>query len=282
MMQGFSTIRMTGYLLASGAEVRQNFNLQLASIEEVVTVTGESPIVEVTSNKLGGTLSGKEIDETPSNFRNFTALTQLVPGMTPNPAGSSFEGGQVSANGATPWSNVYQMDGSYNNDDRLGGSQGTQVRMVLDIISEYQVLGSQYAAEFGGGGGAIINMVSRSGTNDLSGRAYTYFRDDAMNARSPFLDPSEPKPDERTFQGGFGVGGPIVKDKAHFYFNYERDNEDLGGQKKFPAAAAPLAIDQVGYFAVRANNYFAARRLPGQPGQRHQRSMGAGDGEVSR
>ncbi len=257
MMPGFSTIRMTGYLLSAGAELRQNFELQLASIEEVITVTGESPLIEVTANKLGGTLSGKEIEETPANFRNFTALTQLIPGMTPNPAGSSFEGGQVSANGATPWSNVYQMDGSYNNDDRLGGSQGTQVRMVLDIISEYQVLGSQYAAEFGGGGGAIINMVTRSGTNSFSGRVYSYFRDDALNARDAFLEDGEPKPEQSTFQGGFGVGGPIVQDKAHFYFNFERDNEDLGGIKRFPAEAAPLAVDQIGTFSVRANNIFA-------------------------
>ncbi|HSF15940.1 MAG TPA: hypothetical protein VLK65_10355, partial [Vicinamibacteria bacterium] len=106
-------------------------------------------------------------------------------------------------------------------------------------------------------GGAIINMVSRSGTNDLSGRAYSYYRNDSFYARSPFLNPDEPKPDEKTFQGGFGVGGPIIRDKAHFYFNYERDNEDLGGQKKFPAEAAPLAVDQVGYFSVRANNFFA-------------------------
>ena len=261
-LQGFQTIRLQGFQLASGAEVQQNWKMQLASIEEVITVTGESPLVEVTSNKLGGTLSGREIDETPSNFRNFTALTQLIPGMTPNPAQSTFEGGQVSANGATPWSNVYQMDGAYNNDDRLGGSQGTQVRMVLDVISEYQVLANQYAAEFGGGGGAIINMVSRSGTNDFSGRGYGYFRNDKWNARSPFLEPGEPKPDERTVQAGFGVGGPIVKDKAHFYFNYERDEEDLGGIKRFPAEACPtpatcLAQDFLGYFTVRANNYFA-------------------------
>jgi hypothetical protein len=256
-MPGFASIRQEGYLMSSGAELRQNFQLQLAGVQEVITVTGESPIVEVTANKLGGTLSGKEIEETPANFRNFTALTQLIPGMTPNPAGSSFEGGQVSANGATPWSNVYQMDGSYNNDDRLGGSQGTQVRMVLDIISEYQVLGSQYAAEFGGGGGAIINMVTRSGTNNFSGRAYSYFRDDSLNARDAFLEDDEPKPIQRTFQGGFGVGGPIVQDKAHFYFNYERDNEDLGGIKRFPAEAAPLAVDQIGEFSVRANNFFA-------------------------
>lgn len=256
-MQGFKTVNETGLILASGAEITMNFQLELATVEEVVTVTARTPVVEVTSNRLGGTLSQKEIEEVPANFRNFTALTQLVPGMTPNPAQSTFEGGQVNANGATAWSNVYTLDGSYNNDDRLGGSQGTQVRVVLDVIAEYQVLANSYAAEFGGGGGAIINMVTRSGTNDFSGRAYSYFRNDSWNARSPFLEAGEPKPDERTLQAGFGIGGPIVRDRAHFYFNYERDEEELGGIKRFPAEGAPLVQDFLGYFTVDANNYFA-------------------------
>jgi hypothetical protein len=256
-MDGFATTRQTGMVLPAGAEITINWQLQLAGIEEVVTVTGETPLVEVTSNKLGGTLSERALQELPSNFRNFTTLTMLFPGMTPSAATSTFEGGQVSANGATPWSNVYMFDGAYNNDDRLGGSQGTQVRIVLDAIAEYQVLATQYAAQFGGGQGAVINMVSRSGSNNFTGRAYAYFRNDAWNSRSPFLEADEPKPAEDTKQMGFGIGGPIVQDKAHFYFNYERDNEDLGGIKRFPAQAFPLAEDFEGFFEVRANNFYA-------------------------
>jgi hypothetical protein len=177
--------------------------------------------------------------------------------MTPNPATSTFEGGQVVANGSPSQQNVYLLDGMYNNDDRLGGSQGTQVRVVLDNIEEYQVLANQYSSEYGGGAGAIINMVTRGGTNQFHGRAYTYFRDETLNARDKFLPDDRDKPPVRTWQSGFGLGGPIVRNRAHFYFTYERDNEDLAGQKNFPAAAAPLAVSQVGYFTVRANNYFA-------------------------
>ena len=177
--------------------------------------------------------------------------------MTPNPATSTFEGGQVVANGSPSQQNVYLLDGMYNNDDRLGGSQGTQVRVVLDNIEEYQVLANQYSSEYGGGAGAIINMVTRGGTNDIRGRVYSYFRDETLNARGKFLTDGQPKPPERTLQAGFGLGGPIVRNRAHFYFTYERDNEDIAGQKRFPPAAAPLAVDQVGFFTVRANNYFA-------------------------
>lgn len=144
----------------------------------------------------------------------------------------------------------------YNNDDRLGGSQATQVRMVLDNIEEYQVLTNQYSSEFGGGAGAIINMITRGGSNDLNGRAYSYFRDDRFNARNAFLPPDRPKPDEMTRQFGFGVGGPVVRNRAHFYFAVEKDHEDIAGPKRFPAAAAPLARDFVGTFTVRATNYF--------------------------
>jgi hypothetical protein len=145
----------------------------------------------------------------------------------------------------------------YNNDDRLGGSQGTQVRVVLDNIEEYQVLSNQYSAEYGGGAGAIINMVTRGGTNAFNGRAYTYFRDDAFNARNALLPDDAPKPPERTLQSGFGLGGPIVRNRAHFYFTIENDQEQIAGFKTFPPAAAPLATDMLGEFSVDAFNYFA-------------------------
>jgi hypothetical protein len=256
-MPGFATLKRADIALTAGSNVTMDLKMQVAGVQEEITVTGESPLVERTSNTVGGTLSGREIEEVPSNFRNFTALTQLIPGMTPNPAQSTFEGGQVVANGTPSQSNLYLLDGMYNNDDRLGGSQGTQVRVVLDNIEEYQVLANQYSAEYGGGAGAIINMVTRGGTNAFNGRAYSYFRDDRFNARGHFLSDDASKPEERTSQLGFGIGGPIVRNKAHFYFTLERDHELLAGEKRFPAEAAPLVRDFVGEFEVLAYNYFA-------------------------
>lgn len=256
-MSGFASLKHTDVRLSAGSNLTLELKMQLAGLQEEVVVTGTAPLVERSSSTVGGTLSGKEIEEVPSNFRNFTALTQLVPGMTPNPAQSTFEGGQVVANGTPSQSNLYLLDGMYNNDDRLGGSQGTQVRVVLDNIDEYQVLANQYSAEYGGGAGAIINMVTRGGTNDFSGRVYAYFRDDRFNARGHFLPDDLPKPDERTSQLGFAIGGPIVRDRAHFYFTTERDHEQLAGLKRFVPEAAPLVRDFVGEFEVRAFNYFA-------------------------
>jgi hypothetical protein len=260
-MPGFGTVTRSDIVLTAGSALTFELKMPIAGLEEQITVTGESPLVERTSNTVGGTLSSREIEEVPSNFRNFTSLTQLVPGMTPNPAQSTFEGGQVVANGTPSQSNVYLLDGMYNNDDRLGGSQGTQVRVVLDNIDEYQVLANQYSAEYGGGAGAIINMVTRGGTNDFTGRAYSYFRDDKFNTRGHFLSDDAAKPEERTSQLGFGIGGPIVRNRAHFYFTLERDHELLAGEKRFPAEAAPLVRDFVGEFEVLAYNYFARMDL---------------------
>jgi carboxypeptidase family protein/TonB-dependent receptor-like protein len=255
-MPGFSHLTRKDQPLSAGNQLVLDLKLTGVGLSEEVTVEGQAPLVETTKSAMGGSLSKNEIEDVPSNFRNFTALTQLIPGMTPNPAASSFEGGQVVANGTPAQSNVYLLDGAYNNDDRLGGSQGTQVRLVLDNIGEYQVLSNSYSAEYGGGAGAVINMVSRGGTNDISGRVYTYFRDDKFNSRGHFLPDGAPKPDERTLQYGAGIGGPIVKNRAHFYLTIERDEEDIAGQKLFPDAAAPLATDFVGAFQVRATNYF--------------------------
>ena len=256
-MSGFASIKQADVRLTSGLNIPLDIKMQVAGVQEEVTVTGQTPLVETSSSQIGGTLSSQEIEDVPSNFRNFTALTQLIPGITPNPAASTFEGGQVVANGTPSQQNVYLLDGMYNNDDRLGGSQGTQVRVVLDNIAEYQVLSNSYSAEYGGGAGAIINMVTRGGSNDLNGRVYTYFRDDRFNARNAFLPATAPKPDERTLQSGFGVGGPIIRNRAHFYFTLEHDSEQIAGFKRFPAAAAPLATDMLGEFSVDANNYFA-------------------------
>jgi carboxypeptidase family protein/TonB-dependent receptor-like protein len=256
-MSGFASLKQADLVLTAGQAITLDLKMQLAGVQESVTVTGQSPLVETTSNQIGGTLSQREIEDVPSNFRNFTALTQLIPGITPNPAASTFEGGQVVANGTPSQQNVYLLDGMYNNDDRLGGSQGTQVRVVLDNIEEYQVLSNSYSAEYGGGAGAIINMVTRGGTNNFNGRVYGYFRDDRFNERNAFLPATAVKPPERTLQTGFGLGGPIVRNRAHFYFTVERDEEQIAGFKRFPAAAAPLATDMLGEFSVKANNYFA-------------------------
>ena len=107
-------------------------------------------MVEVTTSRVGTNVTNREIDSLPSQGRNQLSLMQLVPGLTPSLQPGTFEGGQFNANGRETGSNLFMVDGAYNNDDRLGGSQGTQARVPLDVMSEFQVLTHQYTAEYGG------------------------------------------------------------------------------------------------------------------------------------
>ena len=105
-MSGFAGIKQADLRLTSGQNIPLDFQMKVAGIQEQVVVTGQSPLVETSNSQIGGTLSAREIEDVPSNFRNFTALTQLIPGITPNPAASTFEGGQVVAKGTPSQQNV--------------------------------------------------------------------------------------------------------------------------------------------------------------------------------
>ena len=177
-LQGFQAVTQTGLVLNVGQEVAINLTLSVAGLAETVTVTGESPLVEVTSSKIGSNITNDEIDGLPSQGRNQLSLMQLVPGLTPSLNPGSFEGGQFNANGQATTANLFLVDGAYDNDDRRGGSQGTQARVSLDTMAEYQVLTHHYSAEYGGSSGVVVNAVTRSGANRLQGRAFYYYQDE--------------------------------------------------------------------------------------------------------
>ena len=242
-LQGFQTVTQTGLVLSVGQEVAVNLSLNVAGLAETVTVTGESPLVEVTSSKIGSNISNTEIDGLPSQGRNQLSLMQLVPGLTPSLNPGSFEGGQFNANGQATTANLFLVDGAYDNDDRRGGSQGTQARVSLDTMAEYQVLTHHYSAEYGGSSGVVVNAVTRSGANRFSGRAFYYYQDDDLNATNYFLklDGKENPESGSKVWGGSG-GGPIVRNKAFWYANAERTANREAANLNFPADAAPLAV----------------------------------------
>ena len=149
-LAGFQTTTRQGVAVGVGQELTLDFTLSVAALQESLTVTAEAPVVEVTASRVGTNVTTREIDNLPSQGRNQLSLMQLVPGLTPSLQPGTFEGGQFNANGRETGSNMFMVDGVYNNDDRLGGSQGTQARVPLDVMAEFQVLTHQYTAEFGG------------------------------------------------------------------------------------------------------------------------------------
>ncbi len=242
-LANFQTVTQTGVVLNVGQEVTLNLTLAVAALAETITVTGESPLVEVTSSKIGSNITNAEIDGLPSQGRNQLSLMQLVPGLTPSLNPGSFEGGQYNANGQATTANLFLVDGAYDNDDRRGGSQGTQARVSLDTMAEYQVLTHHYSAEYGGSSGVVVNAVTRSGANKFSGRAFYYYQDDDLNATNYFLKlAGEKNPESGSKVFGGSVGGPIVRNKAFWFANAERTLNREAANLNFPPDAAPLAV----------------------------------------
>lgn len=241
-LSGFQPLVRNAVVIRVGEELTVPVTLQLAGVAETLVVTAEAPLVESTSNRIGTNITSSEIDALPSANRSQFSLMQTIPGLVPTLQVGSFEGGQYSANGQATNNNLFLVDGQYDNDSRRGGSQGTQARISLDSMAEYQVQTHQYGAEYGGSTGVVVNSVTRSGTNNFAGRVFEYFQDNKLQATDYFLKQAgEKNPESGSNVYGGSVGGPIVRNKAFFFFNYEGTNASEAANLNFPPSAAPLA-----------------------------------------
>ena len=256
-LSGFQTQTRTGLVLLIGQELSVDLTLGVAGLAETVTVTTETPIVETTTSRIGANVTAREIDSLPSQGRNHLSLMQLVPGLVPDLAPGEFEGGNFNVNGRTTASNVWSVDGAANQDTD-GGGTGPQARITLDSMAEFQVLTHQYTAEFGGSSGVVVNAVTKSGTNNFFGRGFYYFEDESLRALDPFLKEEgvteNPESGRDTF--GFNVGGPIVRNKAFFFFNLERNLIENAVVHNFPASAAPIATNYADASIIKALSTF--------------------------
>jgi hypothetical protein len=208
-----------------------NITLQIGDLEVEDVVVGISPLVNTSSPELSYLVGASTIEQLPLNGRNYTDLALLQPGVLafPHRDGGSVvaHGLGMSVNGQDPRSNVYLLDGTLQNDftnGPAGSAAGTALGM--DTIREFRVQANSYSAEFGRNSGGQINVLTKSGTNQLSGSAFEYHRNDAMDARN-FFDVGE-KPDFHRNQFGGTAGGPISTNRAFFFVGYEALIERLG------------------------------------------------------
>ncbi len=216
-LQGFATYVRKGLSLTTGQEANVNISLKLATVSETVTVTADAPLVETTKNALGTTVSRSELDSLPLIGRDFAGLTRLSAGIT------GVGGGGVTASGQTDRSNSYMVDGVSNDQVVTAGQRGG---FSLEAVREFAVMANQFTAEFGQASGAVVSVITRSGTNDLRGRAFVFHRDDALDAQDPFskAQGSGKAPFSQQRYGGF-VGGPVVRDKLHYFGTYEGERQ---------------------------------------------------------
>jgi outer membrane receptor protein involved in Fe transport len=199
--------------------------LRVAQLAETVTVTAQAPVVSVTSSTIGQVVETTRLESLPLNGRQFANLAATVPGV-----GLGFHSDLTKSTQYSPQisggngRNVnYVVDGGDNNDDTVGGALQL---FPLEAIQEFNVMTQRFDAEHGRGG-AVLNVVTKSGTNDVHGSWFTLFRDDGLNAQT-FTERINhiEKQDYRRQQFGGSVGGPIVADKAHYFGAYERTQQD--------------------------------------------------------
>jgi outer membrane receptor protein involved in Fe transport len=237
-MKGFQKTATNGVLVSVAAERRVDAILKPGEVNQQITVSGETlPVVETASDTLGGAFENHEIEELPINGRDYTKLLIMVPGTAGEPNGGGDSPGSYglfSADGSRGRSNNYILDGTDMNDGyrnlpaiNQGGVFGVPGTILPeDSIQELNVL-TNFEAEYGRNSGAIVSIVTRSGTNQLHGSAFEDFRNAVLNARNFFNDIGQPKDAFRNNQFGGSVGGPIVKDKTFFYASYEGQREGM-------------------------------------------------------
>ena len=233
---GFETSATSNVEVDVATERRVDVTLKPGQVSNTVEVSGEILAqVDTTSDELGGTLTAQTIANIPVNGRDYTKLIYLNPGVAGSPdqiSDSPGSFGTFSMNGSRGRSNNYLLDGTdmndgYRNDPAINeaGVFGDPATILpIDAVGELRVL-SNYEAEYGRNSGAVVNIVTKSGTNQFHGSALEYYRSGALGARNYFNIDSQPKNPFTNNQFGGSLGGPIVKDKAFFFVDYEGQRE---------------------------------------------------------
>jgi carboxypeptidase family protein len=227
-LQGFRRLTQEDLVLRIGTTLQVDVALQVGGVEENLTVRAEAPQVDLSSAQVGGNVSTAEIANLPSGNGNFTGLIAILPGVVYNRA-SDGQSDSVTINGQPGTGVVYQLDGGSNNDDLRGGSAGAQTRPGLEAIQEFQVVTNQFDAEFGAALSGVVNAVTKQGSNTYHGSAIGFFTNRAMISRDIFAEQNNlPKPDTQNMRYGGTIGGPIIRDKMHYFFSYEKQDRDEG------------------------------------------------------
>jgi hypothetical protein len=261
------TVAVAGFMKAThvalvevGRDTSVDFRLALHGAD-VVTVTAPPPLVESTRDVLGEVVDQRLVTELPLNGRDFGKLVALVPGATVEPSGvaaiqSGF--GQFSINGNRDRSNNYTVDGTDNNDPFFNNSAFNQTGiggapaslLPIDAIQEFN-LESNFAPEYGRNSGSVVNILTKSGTNQIHGSAFEFLRNSAMDARNYFNRTPATKSPFRNNNFGASLGGPIITDKTFFFGAYEGQRERVGSDFSF---LVPTQAQIAGAQALVSNN----------------------------
>jgi len=222
-LDGFKAVTRTDVVLRVGQRLDLPITLPLGNRSENVTVTGVTPLLQTANAEVSDIIDNRQVAQLPLNGRQFLQLAQLSDGVVVPPGGT--RGSALEQAGALPvvlgqrsGHNIYLLDGVKVTDEYFNN---LVVSPSIDAIQEFKIQKTLYPAEFGGKASALINVVTKSGSNAFHGSALEFFRHDAFDARNYFDDPSGPVPPLRHHQFGANLGGPVRRDRTFFFFSYE-------------------------------------------------------------
>src|ERR1700704_1669959 len=245
-LAGFKKSVQKGVNVDLNQVVTLNLVLQIGQTKEVVEVTSEAPLVDTTSTQLGSIMDAHQVSNLPLNSRDTYQLLQLQPGVQGVGGSDLFYGsntaGAVSVNGGRGRSNNFNVNGGDGNDLFVNSPA---IQPTPDSIAEFRVLSNTFDAEYGRNSGAVINVVTKSGTNNWHGSVYEFLRNQMFNARG-YLDLRRPDDKQNQFGGTFG--GPIKKDRTFFFASYE-GRRVVHGISSDPVIV-PTAAERAGDFSA--------------------------------
>jgi len=224
--QGFQTITQTNVVVNVGTDVVINFNLKPGAVTQTVEVVAAVPVLQTQNASVGQVVDSRSVNDLPLNGRNFTFLAQLSAGVNTPQADTrgNAANGAFAANGLRPAENNYLLDGIDNNSDTVDFLNGTNFVVLppVDAIEEFKVETSGFSAQYGRSGAAVLNATIKSGTNELHGSAWEFFRNDKLDAADFFENAGGIKKGAlRQNQFGVSAGGPIIKNKVFIFGDYE-------------------------------------------------------------
>ncbi|HEX6164500.1 MAG TPA: TonB-dependent receptor [Vicinamibacterales bacterium] len=252
-LSGFKPVLRQGIALTVGEAVPVDFTIEVGGLAETVNVVGDASPVNTRTGELSYLVDERAIAQLPLNGRNYTELAFLQPGVTayPHRDGGSVvaHGLGMSVNGQDPRANVYLLDGTLLN-DMTNGPAGSAAGTALgtETVQEFRVETNAYGAEFGRMSGGQINVITKSGGNSLSGSAYEFHRNDALDAKN-YFDVGDKPPFTRN-QFGVTIGGPVQRDRLFYFAGYEGLRENLG---RTITSAVPDANARLGLLPDPAN-----------------------------
>jgi outer membrane receptor protein involved in Fe transport len=226
-LSGFNTIEVRDIVLTIDLVLRHDFKMQIQALQETVTVTGESPVVDTTRSEVAGVVTQQQIETLPVNTRQYLNLALLMPGTSQDGARAFYNNVTIGA-GTTFYSSAFLVDGVTN----TWAEQGEpRQNFPQGAVREFKVNTTQFKAEYGLATGGLVTVVTKSGTNAFRGDAFEYFRDKSLNALNKFEKDrkqrfGDPKPGFRRNQFGASVGGPVLQDRTHFFGAAERTQTD--------------------------------------------------------